>query len=272
MTTFFACSLLTMKRASERPCAASLPTTRENVGYLPWVNVMFVADEVMYGRPFRLKSGPTAMTSCEPAGPTVTSSDLFAANFVPTVSASFGLSWVSPCRIVKCVPFAALKLSTAYFAHVPCSWPRNATGPVSGPMNPIWPDVHAATRDAAIVGDDPFVTADAAAAVTPATISASTSAFFMLLFLLHHRSCPHSPSMPDRPTGERPRGPSFPHSRCFRGSASCTAVDGGRFPVRAEPLPRRCGTCRFPPGCRRLRRRYGCAPALCRAGSRRRTA
>src|SRR5215211_5651042 len=227
----------------------------------------FVADEEIAGKPFRAKSFPTAITSWLPAGPTVARSDLSAVNFVPTVSASFGLSWVSPCLTLKCVPFAALKLSMAYLAHVPCSRPRNATGPVSGPMNPIWPDVHTATRDAATAGDDePFVTADAAAAVTPATISASTSAFFMYVFLLRGRSCPHSPSMPDRPTGERPRGPSFPHSRCFRGSASYTAVDGGRFPVRAEPLPRRCGTCRFPPGCRRLRRRYGCARALSRAG------
>ncbi len=97
ITTFFAFSLLTMNRASERPCAVSLPTTRENVGYSPFVSVAFVADAEMYGRPFRLKSGPTAMTSCEPAGPVVTSSDESATNFVPTVSASFGFSCVSPC-------------------------------------------------------------------------------------------------------------------------------------------------------------------------------
>ena len=65
-----------MKSASERPCAVSLPTTREKVGYFPCVSVAFVADAEMYGRVFRLNSGPTAITSWDPAGPTVTSKEL----------------------------------------------------------------------------------------------------------------------------------------------------------------------------------------------------
>ena len=130
--------------------------------------------------PFRLKSGPTAMTSCEPAGPTVTSSDVSATNFVPTVSASFGLSCVSPCFSLKFVPFAALKFCRAHFAQLPCSLPRNATGPVSGPRKPIWPEVQAATWLAVTVGDPVLrCTADAEAAATPATTSAKTSAFFI---------------------------------------------------------------------------------------------
>src|SRR5512132_2302321 len=151
------------------------------VGYFPWVSVTFVADAEMYGMVFRLKSGPTAITSWDPAGPTVTSSELSAANFVPTVSASFGLSCVSPCFNVKWVPFAALKRSSEYFAQLPCSAPRNATGPVSGPRKPICPDVQSATLLALIVGLVLRCTADADAAETPATMSANTSAFFIYM-------------------------------------------------------------------------------------------
>src|ERR1041385_7714267 len=117
-----------MKRASERPCALSLPTTRENVGYLPVVRVAFVAEEEMYDNVFRLNSGPTAITSWLPAGPTVASSEESAANFVPTVSASFGSSCVSPCFSLKFVRFALLKLSSEYLAQLSCSLPRKATG------------------------------------------------------------------------------------------------------------------------------------------------
>jgi len=63
ITTFFAFSLLIMNIASVLPWTASLPTTRENVGYLPSTRTTLVADEEIAGRPFLLKSGPTAITS-----------------------------------------------------------------------------------------------------------------------------------------------------------------------------------------------------------------
>ena len=110
ISTFFAWSFSIMKSASDRPCIASLPTTRENVGYAPPLSTTEVADESTAASPARVKVFPTAVTSCEPAGPIVASSVLSAANAEATLAARFGASRVSAGRNVKCVPFAALNV------------------------------------------------------------------------------------------------------------------------------------------------------------------
>src|SRR5262249_26896635 len=116
------------------------------------------------------------MTSCEPAGPIVASSDLFAAKDAPTLSATFGFSCVSPCMSVKCVPFALSKVASANFAHVTCSWPTTAKGPLSAPRNPIWPESHFATLAG---GGVALVVADAAAAASANATTVSAAVTFL---------------------------------------------------------------------------------------------
>src|SRR5438045_7819445 len=81
--------------------------------------------------------GPTACTSWLPAGPTTATIFEFEVNCWVTVVACAGFSWVSPWVIEIFVLLARLSLATASCAKCSCSWPRNATGPVSGPSMPI---------------------------------------------------------------------------------------------------------------------------------------
>src|SRR5690349_24459414 len=130
------CRLSMMYLASCGPCTLSLDTTRKNVGYLPVVRSAAVADPVMNGMPARAISGPTAATSWLPAGPTTARTFEFEVSCWVTVVAWAGLSWVSPWTIEIFVLLARLSRRTASCAKCSCSWPRNATGPVSGPSMP----------------------------------------------------------------------------------------------------------------------------------------
>jgi len=86
----------------------------------------------MNASPALAKIGPTASTSCEPAGPIdATAFDATIASVFET--ATDGVSCVSSWASVMLVWFAALSLATASSAKCYCSSPSAATGPVNGP-------------------------------------------------------------------------------------------------------------------------------------------
>src|SRR6266849_4745700 len=87
--------------------------------------------------PARAIAPPTASTSWLPAGPTTATMPVFEMSCWVTVTAIAGLSCVSPWTSFMFVLLAVLSIATASWAKCSCSVPRNATGPVIGPSNPI---------------------------------------------------------------------------------------------------------------------------------------
>ena len=141
MKTRFAFRFCRMKLAIVGDWTLSFGTTRRNVGILPFVSAVAVAEPEMngIGSAF-LKIGATASTSWLPAGPTIASMFWSAWKRAPTVDAWAGSSWVSPSTSLI-LPPASLRI--AYFAKPSCSLPMNAASPVIGPMKPIETLVHA---------------------------------------------------------------------------------------------------------------------------------
>ncbi len=92
-----------------------------------------------------------------------------------TVVACAGFSWVSPWTIEIFVWLARLSLTRASCAKCSCSWPRNATGPVSGPSMPI-----VATHDLVVVPPELLLPP----LLQPATTSAPSAAVAMTTFRL----------------------------------------------------------------------------------------
>src|SRR5215472_2814704 len=100
----------------------------------------------MNASPARAISGPTALTSWLPAGPTTATIAEFEVICWVTVVAIEGVSCVSPWTSEIFVLLAELSMASASSAKCSCSWPSVATGPVSGPSMPI-----EATHDLVVV-------------------------------------------------------------------------------------------------------------------------
>ena len=88
------------------------------------------------GRPSR--TGETAVTSSLPAGPITPHDARVEANDCATVEAIAGFSCVSPWTMLIFGLRSRSRVFAKYSAQ--CSWssPIEATGPVNGPMMPIW--------------------------------------------------------------------------------------------------------------------------------------
>src|SRR5215210_8236729 len=146
--TVFAPSVSAMNSASVGPCAASLGTSRKNVGYLPLsVSFVSVAEGEMNASFSRVKIGPTASTSWLPAGPSTPRMSSFETTRCAPVDACAGSSCVSTSSSLKSVPLSSLNFSTAYLVKSSCSCPIEAASPVYGPIAAIEP-----VQDAACAG------------------------------------------------------------------------------------------------------------------------
>ena len=98
----------------------------------------FVADPDMKASPPFFRIGADAVTSWLPAGPITPRMLEFDAIDCETTDAFAGSSWVSPWTIViwsLCVLFHVLAKNCAQWSW---SSPIDATGPVNGPIMPIW--------------------------------------------------------------------------------------------------------------------------------------
>src|SRR3954454_4812206 len=136
MRTFLALSVSARWSPSVGPWTASDGTTRAKPLYLPPDRAVAVADGDTYASWARSKTGPTASTSWEPAGPTIAFTALLETSCWATVEAWPGSSWVSPSSRANFVPFSWLNRVTEYFAQLSCSWPIDAASPVIGAITP----------------------------------------------------------------------------------------------------------------------------------------
>src|SRR5215472_11965710 len=135
----------------------------------------------MNASPARAISGPTALTSWLPAGPTTATIDELEVSCWVTVVAIEGVSCVSPWTIEILVLLARLSMASASCAKCSCSWPSVATGPVSGPSMPI-----DATHDLVVVPVPPVEELVELLPLLPqpATASAPSAAAAMITRLL----------------------------------------------------------------------------------------